>query len=671
MGGTRRGSPSSARSPAPATISPIKEKSGAYMVKRRTKIKRGARDENVGQGKTCDRTRNIIIMNIRNIAIIAHVDHGKTTLVDGMLKQTHTFRDNEAEMTQTTILDTNALEREKGITILAKNTAVIYKGTKINIIDTPGHADFGGEVERVIHMADGALLIVDAAEGPLPQTHFVLKQALVHHLKIIVVINKIDRKDARPTHILHEIESLFLHLATHDDDLMFPVIYAIGKDGKAWDHIPRNPEGSATLDPLFDCIMKTIPPPSGDPDKPFKLLVSNLDFDEYKGTYAIGKIQQGTVKPGQSVLIMEENKRITRGKIELVCISVGLKRKEVRMAQTGDIVALSGLSDMKIGQTLTDPSDPTGFPMIKLEEPTLKILVSPNTSPFSGKEGTFSTARQIEERLLKEKKVNIGLRITNNPNGVGFIVAGRGELHLAVLFENLRREGYEFQLGKPEAIKKVIDGVASEPYEEITIEIDKAYVGIISEELGRRKGELLDTHTDQRGVTMMVYKISSRNLLGFRGDIMTRTRGNGIFATHIIGYFPESPPIPKLRNGVLVAFETGKSTGYALQTVQERGRAFIGPGVPVYEGMIIGINNRNEDIDINVCKGKKLTNIHSANADIAIQLDPPIVFSLEQCLDFIEDDELVEVTPKNLRLRKKYLTKQERSRVSRGLSATT
>jgi len=609
-------------------------------------------------------------MDIRNIAIIAHVDHGKTTLVDGMLKQTHTFRDNQAEMTQTTIMDTNALEREKGITILAKNTAVIYKGTKINIIDTPGHADFGGEVERVIHMADGALLVVDAAEGPLPQTHFVLKKALEHNLKIIVVINKIDRKDSRSVQVLHEIETLFLHLAKNDEDLMFPVIYTIGKDGKAWDHEPEHLNEPATLEPLFESIIKIIPAPSGNPNKPFKLLISNLDFDDYKGTYAIGKIQQGTVKPKQSVLIMEENTRVGQGKIEQVFTSAGLKRLPIDDTQTGDIVALTGLTDVKIGQTLTDPSDPTGFPMIELEEPTLKILVSPNTSTFSGREGTFSTARQIEERLLKEKKVNIGLRITSNPAGVGFIVAGRGELHLAVLFENLRREGYEFQLGKPEVIKKVISGVASEPYEEITIEIDKAYVGIISEDLGQRKGELLDSHTDDRGVTSLIYKISSRNLLGFRGDILTKTRGNGIFATRTIGYFQEGQPIPKIRNGVLVSFQSGKSTGYALQTVQERGKAFVGPGVPVYEGMIIGINNRNEDIDVNVCKSKKLTNIHSANADIAIQLDPPIVFSLEQCLDFIEDDELVEVTPLNLRLRKKYLTKIDRSRAGRGLSVT-
>jgi len=609
-------------------------------------------------------------MDIRNIAIIAHVDHGKTTLVDGILKQTHTFRDNEAEMNQTTILDTNPIEREKGITILAKNTAVVYKETKINIIDTPGHADFGGEVERVIHMADGALLVVDAAEGPLPQTVFVLKKALEHNLRMIVAINKIDRKDNRSEHVLHEIESLFLHLAKHDDDLTFPVIYTIGKDGKAWDHNPVHPEEPATLEPLFESILKTVPPPSGNPDKPFKLLISNLDFDDYKGTYAIGKIQQGKVVPGQSVVIMEENIRISSGRIDHVYVSTGLKRTDVTETQTGDIVALTGLSDIKIGQTLSDPSDPTGFPMMKLEEPTLKILVSPNTSPFAGKDGIFSTARQIEERLLKEKKVNIGLRIHNNPAGVGFIVAGRGELHLAVLFENLRREGYEFQLGKPEVIKKVVHGVASEPYEELTIEIDKAYVGVITEELGRRKAELTDTHTDERGITSMEYKISSRNLLGFRGDILTKTRGNGIFATHSIGYFPEGQPIPKIRNGVLIAFETGKSTGYALQTVQDRGKAFIGPGVPVYEGMIVGINNRNEDIEVNVCKGKKLTNIHSANADIAIQLDPPITLTLEQCLDFIEKDELVEVTPKNLRLRKKHLTKQERSRVGRGLSAT-
>lgn len=614
-------------------------------------------------------------MDIRNVAIIAHVDHGKTTLVDGMLKQTHTFRANEKEMTQTTILDSNALEREKGITILAKNTAVMYHDTKINIIDTPGHSDFSGEVERVINMADGALLIIDAAEGPLPQTQFVLQKALEHNLKLIVVINKIDRKDARPREALRETEELFLHIASHARHLDFPVLYAIGREEKAWDSYPQDLTKQADLTPLFEAILKYIPAPIVDAEKPFKMLVSTLDFDTHKGTFAIGKLVQGTVKPGQKVFQMLEDKKLGAFTVGEVFTSVGLKRVPASIGETGDIIAVTGIPDVGIGQTLTDPSDPTGFPAIHLEEPTLKILVSANTSPFAGREGKFSNARQIHQRLLKEKQTNIGLRITENPDGAGFIVAGRGELHLAILFENLRREGYEFQVGKPEVILKEIDGepfgteltaeVLAEPFEEITIEIDNTYVGVITEELGVRRAVMLDTHTNERGVTKMVYKVSSRNLLGFRGDILTKTRGNGIFATRVVGYFPMTAHIPKLRNGVLVSIETGKSTGYALTTVQERGQAFIGPGIPVYEGMIIGINNRSEDIDINVCRIKKLTNIHSANADVAIQLDPPMQLSLEQALDFIEDDELLEVTPQSLRLRKKFLTKVGRVRAKR------
>jgi GTP-binding protein len=604
-------------------------------------------------------------MDIRNIAIIAHVDHGKTTLVDGILKQTHTFRANEKEMTQTTILDSNILEREKGITILAKNTAVRYHDTKINIIDTPGHADFSGEVERVINMADGALLIIDAAEGPLPQTQFVLQKALEHNLKLIVVINKIDRKDARPGDVLRETEELFLHIASHARHLDFPVLYAIGREGKAWNKYPTDMDAQANLTPLFEAILKYIPAPVIDSEKPFKMLVSTLDFDTHKGTFAIGKVAQGTVKPGQKVFQMLEDKKLGAFTATEVFTSVGLKRVPADIGETGDIIAVTGIPDVGIGQTLTDPSDPTGFPAIHIEEPTLKIMVSANTSPFAGREGKFSTARQIHQRLLKEKQTNIGLRITDNPDGTGFIVAGRGELHLAILFENLRREGYEFQVGKPEVILKEVHGELAEPFEEITIEIDNAYVGVISEELGVRRAVMLDTHTNQQGVTKMVYKVSSRNLLGFRGDILTKTRGNGIFATQVTGYFPITAHIAKLRNGVLVSLETGKSTGYALTTVQERGQAFIGPGVPTYVGMIIGINNRQEDIDINVCKTKKLTNIHSANADVAIQLDPPMILSLEQALDFIEDDELLEITPQSLRLRKKFLTHTDRVRHAR------
>lgn len=606
--------------------------------------------------------------DIRNIAIIAHVDHGKTTLVDGMLKQTHTFRENEAEMTQTTILDSNDLEREKGITILAKNTAVTYKNTKINIIDTPGHADFSGEVERVINMADGALLIVDAAEGPLPQTQFVLQKALELNLKVIVVINKIDRKDARYKETLHQTEELFLHLAHHEGHLNFPVLYAIGRQEKAWKHYPKDMDAPATLEPLFEEILSYIPAPKANGDEPFKMLISTLDFDPYKGTFAIGKLSQGTVKPGQSIVRLWENEKLGTGKIEQVFASVGLARVETTESTPGDIIALTGISDVAIGETFADPSITEGFPAIRLEEPTLKVLIAANTSPFAGREGKFGTARQIHERLLKEKKTNIGLKIEENEQGSGFIVAGRGELHLAILIENLRREGYELQVSKPEVILKDIDGVTSEPFEEITIEIDSAYVGVITEDLGRRRGEMLDTHTNDRGMTKMVYKISSRNLLGFRSDILTKTRGNGIFATRFVGYFPLTPHIPKLRNGVLVATEPGKSSGYALTTVQERGKSFIGPGVPVYEGMVVGINNRLEDIDINVCKSKKLTNIHSANADVAIQLDTPTQLSLEQCLDFVEEDELLEVTPLSLRLRKKFLTKIDRAKAKRTTS---
>jgi GTP-binding protein len=603
-------------------------------------------------------------MDIRNIAIIAHVDHGKTTLVDGMLKQTHTFRDNQAEMTQTTILDRNDLEREKGITILAKNTAVIYKNTKINIIDTPGHADFSGEIERVINMADGAVLVIDAAEGPLPQTQFVLEKAFGQNIPIIVVVNKIDRKDARPSEVLHETEELFLRLAHHEGHLFFPTIYAIGREGKAWNTIPDDMTVQGDLSILFEEILKTVPPPAKESDKPFMMLVSTLDFDSYKGTYAIGKSTQGSVKRGQQVAVYEYKDKIGTYTVQNIYASKGLERVEIDVSEPGDIIAITGMPEIAIGQTIVDPTVPCGYPVISLSEPTLKIYIGPNTSPLAGREGKFSTARQLEERLIREKKTNIGIRI-NHATTSGFIVAGRGELHLAILIENLRREGYELEVGKPEVIVKEIEGRHHEPFEEVVIEIDQQYVGIIIEDMGKRKGSLIDTNTTPQGVTRMVYHISSRNLLGFRSDMMTKTRGNGLFASRFIGYFVEGAYVPKLRNGVLVSIETGVSSGYALTTVQDRGAAFIGAGIKVYEGMIIGLNRRQDDIDINVCKTKKLTNIHSANADIAIQLDPPTVLSLEQCLDFIQDDELLEVTPLNLRLRKRFLSKIDRVRAER------
>ena len=603
-------------------------------------------------------------MEIRNIAIIAHVDHGKTTLVDGMLKQTHTFRENQAEMNQTTILDTNDQERERGITILAKNTSVFWHDYKINIIDTPGHADFSGEVERVINMADGAVLVVDAAEGPLPQTQFVLERAFAQNLKIILVINKIDRKDARPSEVLHQTEELFMKLAKHEGHLEFPVLYAIGREGKAWDSLPDNMTAPGDLSALFEAMVKNIPPPDAHPEKPFAMLVSTLDFDSYKGTYAVGKASTGIIKRDARVNIWEYDVIKGSATIQNIFSSHGLEREEITESVPGDIISLTGVPDIQIGQTVADLAVEQGFETIKLTEPTIKIRIGPNTSPLAGREGTFSTARQLEERLTREIKTNIGLKIEKSATG-GFVVAGRGELHLAVLIENLRREGYEMEVGRPEVILKDVDGVSSEPFEEVTIEIAQNLMGVIIEELGKRKATLLDTHTNDHGVTRMLYKISSKNLLGFRSDMLTATRGSGLFASAVIGYFPIEAHIEQLRNGVLISLESGVSTAYALETVQERGQAFIGPAIPVYEGMIIGLNRKAQDIEMNVCKGKKLTNMHAANANIAVHLEPPMTLSLEQSLDFIEDDELLEVTPQSLRLRKKYLTHTARVRAKR------
>ncbi len=601
-------------------------------------------------------------MQIRNIAIIAHVDHGKTTLVDGMLKQTHTFRDNQAEMNQTTILDSNELERERGITILAKNTAVFYKDYKINIIDTPGHADFSGEVERVINMADGALLIVDAAEGPLPQTRFVLEKALDQGLKVIVVINKIDRKDADIDRVKAQVEDLFLLLARRDEDLMFPVVYAVAREEKAWDILPSSPEAEGTLAPLFEKIIAEIPAPKADTTKPFKMLVTNIDFDAFKGMYAIGKVLQGTVHAGDKVAIMNEDAVAEYQNVKSVFTSKGLGRVEVPESTAGDIIALTGLPNIQIGQTLTDPTDLTGMPTIRITEPTLRIVVSNNTSPLGGKEGEFCTIRQVEERLLRELKTNIGLRVEQNPNGSGLIVSGRGELHLAILVETMRREGFELEVGKPQVIYKTVNGEKQEPYEELTVEIDQEYVGIITEELGRRRAEMLDTFTNARGISRMVYKISSNNLLGFRSKIISKTRGNGLFAARFLGYESMGVNARQLRNGAMIATELGQVTAYGLEPAQHHGDTFVGPGEMVYEGMIIGLNNRQEDIDINICKIKKSTNVRAAAADMGIQLAPPMKLSLEQMLDFIEDDELLEITPKSLRLRKKILQKTLRNK---------
>jgi len=601
-------------------------------------------------------------MNIRNIAIIAHVDHGKTTLIDGMLKQTHLFRENQSEMTQSTILDSNDLEREKGITILAKNTAVFYGDCKINIIDTPGHADFSGEVERVINMADGAILIVDSAEGPLPQTRFVLEQAFKNNLKMIVVINKIDKKLADPKKILNQTEELFLSLADTEEQLNFPVIYASGIAGKSWTELPDDFSEKADLSPLFETIVNTIPAPKADKSLGFKMQVVNLDFDTYKGTYAIGKVLQGTVRRGDPLNIWAADEKVGQLRVAHLFTSKGLERTEVAEAYAGDIISITGLDEIKIGQTLVAPTETGGLPMIEISEPTLKIQVAPNTSPFAGREGEFVTVRQLEDRLMREKKTNIGLKIETNSNGKGFMIAGRGELHLAVLIETMRREGYEMEVAKPQVIYKEIDGQKHEPFEELTIRIMKEYVGVVTEELGKRQAELKDSHTDEKGIAHIIYHISSRNLLGFRSSILSKTRGNGMFEPRFLGYFPvKTNKMKKLRNGVLVATESGQSTAYALASVQERGIPFIGAGEKIYEGMLIGLAKTADDVDMNACKAKKLTNFRS-NADIGIQLDTPMELSLEQALDFIEEDELLELTPKSLRIRKKILDRKMRAK---------
>ncbi len=592
-------------------------------------------------------------MDIRNIAIIAHVDHGKTTLVDGMLKQTHTFRENEAEMNQTTILDSNDQERERGITILAKNTAVVYNGVKINIVDTPGHADFGGEVERVMNMADAALLIVDAAEGPLPQTKFVLKKALETGLKVILVINKIDKKDARPEEVLHETEELFLKLASTDEQLNFPVIYAIGREGRAG----LTPSSMATdLSPLFDLIIKEVPNASTDLESPVQMVVSTLDYDNHLGKIGIGRIKRGKLTVGKTVTVLTPNNKIGNFRIEKLFTSQGIKRVDVQEAVCGDIAAIAGISEIEIGQTIADPSNPEALPQITIEEPTLKVTIGPNTSPFAGKDGKFVTSRQVGERLEKEKEINLGLRIYPNDGG-SYTVIGRGELHLAVLIENMRRQDYELQVSKPEVVLK--DGM--EPYEEVTVDVPDEYVGAVNMEMGKRRAQMTDM-SSERGNTRVVFEISQRNLMGARNLLLTATKGTVLFNTMSLGYKPVGPENQKLRNGVMISFDAGKVSNYALNTAQERGVLFVEAGEDVYEGQVVGLNSREQDMEISVTKDKHLTNTRAANKDMKVSITPSVKMSIEQSLDFLEDDELLEITPHFLRLRKKFLTPGERKR---------
>ena len=600
---------------------------------------------------------------IRNIAIIAHVDHGKTTLLDGLLKQSHTFRDNAQEMSETLIMDSGDQERERGITITAKTTAITYDGYKINIIDTPGHADFSGEVERTLQMADGVLLVVDAAEGPMPQTRFVLAKALELGLKPIVIINKIDKPARRIEEVKDEVADLFLELATSDDQLDYPVYYAIGRDGKAWTDTPDSTTTSADLTPIFRAIIEHIPAPQVDPAKPFRMLITSLQYDSFLGKYALGRIERGVAKAGAPISLISPDGTVAGGKIDKLFTYNGLNRQEVDRVVAGDIVAITGVSHAKIGETITDPADPTPLPSIEIEQPTISIYLGPNTSPFKGREGKFNTSRQIAERLERELETNVALRV--EPANIGFRVSGRGELHLSVLIETLRREGYEFEVGRPQVILIERDGQKMESVEELFIEVSPELLGSVCMELGARHGELTNQETTSQGQIRATYRITSRALIGLHNTLLTATKGTIIMSSLPCGYQPLGAPLSGLRNGVLIAAESGTSTAYALAGAEARGELYIGPSTEVYAGEIVGLNKRKDDLEINVCKGKQLTNMRSKSSDGAIQLTPYTQMSLEQCLDFIEDDELLEVTPQHLRLRKAELDPIKRKRAHR------
>ncbi len=597
---------------------------------------------------------------IRNIAIIAHVDHGKTTLVDGLLKQSQTFRVNQAEMTQDLIMDSGDQERERGITITAKVTAVQYGEYRINIIDTPGHADFSGEVERTLNMADGALLIVDAQEGPMPQTKFVLSKALAAGLKPIVIINKIDKPGSRIKQVEDEIANLFLELAVHEDQLHYPTYYAIGRNGKAWSSVPENSEEETDLKVIFGAIIEHVPPPKIELDKPFQMMVTSLSWDSFQGKYAIGRISRGKIKNGDQVSVVRKDGTIYKAKIENLYMTQGLARFKVDSAVAGDIVQLTGMVDVKIGETVASVDSPEALPAMEIEAPTLKIYLGPNTSPFKGQEGKFSTSRQISERLYKELETNIGLEVSEE--GIGFVVSGRGELHLSVLIESMRREGYEFEVGRPQVVTKLEDNKIVEPIEELLVEVPTEHVGAVQMELGKRRAQLKEQFSNHEGMTKLVYELPTRVLIGLRNILLTNTKGTVIMNSLTIGYSDMGQSLAQLRNGVLIAYETGITTPYALETAESRGIVFVGPALKVYAGQIIGLNNRSEDMEINVCKAKHLTNMRSSSSDGVVQLTPPTILSLEQCLDFIENDELLEVTPENLRLRKKELDHLKRKR---------
>ena len=595
---------------------------------------------------------------LRNIAIIAHVDHGKTTLVDAMLRQSHVFRSNE--QVNERVMDSGDIERERGITILSKNTAILYDDIKINIVDTPGHADFGGEVERVLNMVDGVLLLVDAFEGPMPQTKYVLRKALEQKLKPIVVINKIDRPDQRVDDVCDEVLELFMELDADDDQLDFPVIYATARDGIAKFKME---DESDNLEPLMQTIVKEIPAPQGDAEGPLQMMVTTLEADDYVGRVAIGRIIRGTVRPNQNVVIISGDHE-TKAKVGKVYVYQGLKRADVDAAGMGEIVALTGLGDVSIGYTVADAENPEALPSINIDEPTLSMTFGVNTSPFAGREGQFVTSRHIRDRLFKEVETNVAMRVEETDSADVFKVSGRGELHLSILIEQMRREGYELQVGKPEVVYKTINGQKCEPMENLTVEVPQEYMGSVMEALGTRKAELSNM-TELSGYIRMEFFIPARGLIGFRSELLTSTKGNGIMNHIFHGYVPYKGDMSGRSHGSLVAFEQGETTGYGIFSLQDRGTMFISPGQQVYEGMIVGENARDIDMDINPCKKKNVTNMRTSASDEAIRLTPPRILSLEQALEYINDDELVEVTPENIRLRKAILDRTARGRAAK------
>ena len=598
--------------------------------------------------------------DIRNIAIIAHVDHGKTTLVDALLKQSKVFRENEK--VEERVMDSNDLERERGITILSKNTAVQYGDVKINIIDTPGHADFGGEVERVLKMVDSVLLVVDSYEGAMPQTKFVLKKALELNLKPIVVINKIDKPNERAAEVIDEVFDLFVELGASDEQLDFKVIYGSARDGYAKEELE---DESDSMEPLFKAIIDHVEPPKGELDAPLQLLITSLDYNEYVGKIGIGKVIRGTIKKNQNVALMRKDGTIKNVKISNLYTYNGLKREEAEEAKLGDIVAVSGISDINIGETIADAQNPEALPFIEIDEPTLSMNFIVNNSPFAGQDGDFVTSRHLRDRLMKELETNVSLRVEETDSADSFKISGRGELHLSILIETMRREGYEFQVSKPTVIYKEKDGKKLEPIEHLTIDVPEEFMGPVMEKLGPRKAEMVNMTSAINGYTRLEFKIPSRGLIGFRNEFMTDTRGNGIMNSVLADYEPYKGEIPERSRGSLIVFETGESITYGLYNAQERGTLFIGAGVPVYQGMVIGECSRSEDVEVNICKKKQLTNTRSSGADDALKLVTPNEMSLEKCLDFIASDELVEVTPLNIRMRKKILDPNLRKRAAK------